>query len=81
MIWGVPCGDLCIEIVELLAVIFFTVEYFLRLYAAPEHPRYRTAGYSDGCARLNYMVSFYAVVDALAVVPYYVAIWSPFIDE
>ncbi|CAM9445641.1 unnamed protein product [Discosporangium mesarthrocarpum] len=57
------------DFVEFNAVLVFTVEYLLRLYAAPE----RYPHMSPCWARLRYMVSFYAIIDALATFPYYAA--------
>eukprot|EP00752_Nemacystus_decipiens_P005802 g5248.t1 len=63
--------------VELLAVVIFTIEYAVRVYASPETYPEKTA-----CmARLRYMVSFYAVIDFLAIFPYYVAQMSARVDE
>lgn len=60
---------------ELFAVIVFVIEYVLRIYVAPEEPEYRElARRSEWLARLRYMVSFYAVIDALAIFPYFVSI-------
>ncbi|CAM9142714.1 unnamed protein product [Ascophyllum nodosum] len=65
------------EIVEFVAVIIFTVEYALRIYAAPEaYPEL-----SPCVARLRYSMSFYAVIDFLAIFPYYLAQTSSWVDE
>ncbi|CAM9338942.1 unnamed protein product [Ectocarpus sp. 6 AP-2014] len=63
--------------VELVAVVIFTLEYAARVYAAPEaYPEKSTC-----MARLRYMVSFYAMIDFLAIFPYYVAQMSARVDE
>ncbi|CAN0104922.1 unnamed protein product, partial [Ectocarpus sp. 12 AP-2014] len=63
--------------VELVAVVIFTLEYAARVYAAPEAYPEKSA-----CmARLRYMVSFYAMIDFLAIFPYYVAQMSARVDE
>merc|ERR1711871_1622717 len=46
--------------IDLIAVIIFTVEYFLRMYAAPEDPMF--ASYNGrAIASLAYMFTFYAI--------------------
>lgn len=50
-------------IVEAFATLVFTVEYLLRLFAAP--------------SRLEYIFSFYSLVDLLAIVPWYVVLFFP----
>eukprot|EP00927_Polykrikos_kofoidii_P086361 TRINITY_DN964_c0_g4_i1.p1 TRINITY_DN964_c0_g4~~TRINITY_DN964_c0_g4_i1.p1 ORF type:complete len:1265 (+),score=230.66 TRINITY_DN964_c0_g4_i1:161-3955(+) len=53
--------EMCIvfEHIEAVSIVLFTIEYLLRLVSA--------------VAPLQFMVSFYALVDLLAIVPYYVA--------
>lgn len=50
---------------ELILFVLFTAEYAARVYAAGQEPRYR--GLSG---RLRYCMSFWAVVDLLALVPF-----------
>lgn len=47
---------------EAIAVSLFTVEYLLRLYAAPQ--------------RLRYLFSFFGIVDLLSIMPFYVGIFG-----
>lgn len=56
-------------LVEVAAVSVFTVEYLLRLWAAPED--LRLAGKSDASARAAYALSPLAIIDLLAIVPLY----------
>ena len=65
---GEPQG---LQIAEGIVVGIFTVEYLLRLYAIVEDPEFRTEGTSNTMARLKYVISFYAVVDMLAILPWY----------
>lgn len=51
---------------EAVFVVIFIVEYLLRLYAIGEDPRYR--GWKG---RLRYVFSFWALVDLLAILPYF----------
>lgn len=52
---------------ELLSLLVFALEYGVRLWAAPEHARYR--GLSPARARLAYAASVPAVIDLLATLP------------
>jgi voltage-gated potassium channel len=56
---------------DVFSVAVFTIEYALRLWIAPEHPLY--AALTPLKARLKYSVSFYALVDLLAILPFYLA--------
>lgn len=51
---------------EAIFVGIFIVEYLLRLYAIGEDPRYRGV-----TGRLRYICSFWALVDLLAILPYF----------
>lgn len=52
---------------ERLSVVVFTIEYVLRLWVAIEAPLYRR----PVAGRLRYMMSWPAVVDLVAVLPFY----------
>jgi voltage-gated potassium channel len=56
---------------EVFSVSFFTVEYLLRLWTAPE--RYPGARHPY----LKHTVSFFALVDLLAVMPFYLPLLLP----
>lgn len=60
-----PRGDFALEVLELLAVIIFTVEYSLRVYSIVEDPKYISSG------RWNYVVQFLPVVDLLSFAPFW----------
>lgn len=52
---------------EFFSVVVFSVEYLLRVWSAPENVRY-----ADGWrGRLRYMMTPLAIVDLLAVLPFY----------
>ena len=54
--------------IELVSVIFFTVEYLMRVYVSDiDYP-----DTSPILARLRYMVSFMAIIDLLAILPFYI---------
>lgn len=52
---------------EVLSVAIFTAEYIVRLARAPADPRYRGAI----AGRLRFMLSPFAVIDLLAILPFY----------
>ena len=54
---------------EVFTVGVFSVEYVLRLWCAVENPAY--AGMSAARARLRYAFSFHAIIDLLAILPFY----------
>lgn len=58
---------------EEITVIVFTIEYLLRLWTCVENPRYA----SPVLGRLQYLFSPMALIDALAIVPFYM----PFIHS
>ena len=60
------------DTLELIAVLFFTVEYLARLYVLPEDPEYE--GYPGSIGKIVcYIFSFYSIIDLLAIVPFYIA--------
>ena len=60
------------RIADVLTVAIFSVEYILRIGAAPADPRF--AGKS--LPRLRYALSFYALVDLVAIAPFYIAMMT-----
>ncbi|MCC7017299.1 MAG: ion transporter [Rhodospirillales bacterium] len=54
---------------DVFSVAVFTVEYALRLWVVPEHPLY--AAFAPRRARMKYALSFHALVDLLAFLPFY----------
>ena len=58
---------------EILSIAVFTVEYALRVWVAPENPRYE--GLSATSARLRYVVSPVALVDLVAILPAYLGMF------
>ncbi len=57
---------------DTFSVVVFTVEYAVRLWVVPEHPLF--AALSPMRARLKYATSFHAVIDLLAILPFYLAV-------
>lgn len=58
---------------ELFSVIVFTLEYMARFWTAPEAPS--CAGLTPGQARLKYVRSPLAIIDLLAVAPFYLSLF------
>ncbi|WNL38247.1 ion transporter [Halomonas sp. PAMB 3232] len=52
---------------ETLFVALFSIEYLIRLYAVGEDVRYRGV-----LGRLRYMVSFWALLDLVAILPFFI---------
>lgn len=56
---------------DVVSVIIFTAEYLMRLYLAPEDPEFRGARFK----RLAYVRSPYALVDLVAILPFYLSMF------
>jgi len=59
--------------IEAVSLVVFTIEYLLRIWIAPEHAPYHHL--PAWRARLRFMVSAEGVVDLLAVLPFWLAIF------
>lgn len=61
------------DVIELVTIIIFTIEYVLRIYTAgllyPEK--------TYGRAVISFIFSFYGIIDLLAFMPYYLPIFFP----
>jgi voltage-gated potassium channel len=58
---------------EVVSVAIFTIEYVLRVWCCVEDERYK----SRVGGRLRFMFSFYALVDLLAILPFYIPFLLP----
>lgn len=65
------------QIFEMVSVGIFTAEYVLRVWSAPEDPRYAENPIRD---RLRYMLHPYMLIDLIAIAPAYIAIFIPVAD-
>jgi voltage-gated potassium channel Kch len=59
---------------ELFSIIVFTAEYLIRLLIAPEEPEFKDAKNP----RFKYLFSFFAIIDALVILPFYMGSLAPF---
>lgn len=57
---------------EAISVAIFTTEYLLRLWVIVEDPNYQR----PIVGRLRYMISFFALVDLLAIVPFFIPMFT-----
>mmetsp|Transcript_3570 Transcript_3570/g.8948 ORF Transcript_3570/g.8948 Transcript_3570/m.8948 type:complete len:1217 (+) Transcript_3570:60-3710(+) len=60
-----------LEWFELITVIFFTIEYAMRLYSIREDPAYR-----DAAGFAEYAFSFFSLVDLASILPYWIILAS-----
>lgn len=58
-----------LDLFETFSVIVFTVEYVLRWIVAPADPEFSSSRF----ARFRYVTSRYAIIDLLAILPFYIA--------
>jgi voltage-gated potassium channel len=63
------------RIIDWVSVAIFTVEYVVRLWVAPEHMPY--SGLKPNAARVKYAMTPYAIIDLLAILPFYLAFLVP----
>ena len=65
-----------------VSVIIFTAEYLIRLYTCVENSEFKTKNgnqnqnQTDQFSRLKFIVSFYSVVDLLAIIPFFIDLVS-----
>lgn len=62
---------------EIISVAIFTAEYALRVWTAPEDPRYAGRPFAD---RLRFVAQPYMIIDLVAIAPAYIAFFVPFAD-
>ena len=68
--------DGALFVFEAITVAIFSVEYLLRIWSAVEHDS--ASGKTPMQARLRYLVSFHAVIDLVAILPFYLLIFGTF---
>ncbi len=63
---------------EAFTVAVFSVEYFLRVWTCVENPQYVRHAGNALVVRLRFMGSFHAVIDLLAILPFYLIMFGLF---
>ncbi|NBT79915.1 MAG: ion transporter, partial [Betaproteobacteria bacterium] len=61
------------KLLDYIAVAIFSVEYVLRLYSVPEEPEFKHR--YDSVSRLTYAKSRNAIIDLLAVLPFFLEVF------
>lgn len=64
-----------LETFNVVSVVIFTVEYFLRIWVSADHKPAAVNGPTK--ARLRFLISPYMIIDLLAILPFYVALLAP----
>lgn len=59
-----------LDLFEVISVVIFTVEYLARVWVCTEAPEY-----SGWRGRLRYMVTPMALIDLIAIAPFYAGLW------
>lgn len=62
------------RIFDLVSVIIFTIEYILRVWSSNHDPRYKHSVHG----RLRYMISTDALIDLIAILPFYLHVFIGF---
>lgn len=60
------------EVLELSSLVFFSLEYLARVYSIVENPKYS----HPLKGRLKYIITPLALIDLLAVIPFYIKYWT-----
>ena len=63
-----------LHLFENISIGIFTAEYLIRLLIAPEDPEFK----ETKNPRLKYICSFFAIIDALVIVPFFLGSMAPF---
>lgn len=70
--------DRAFRIFDAVSVAIFTVEYVLRVWVCVQH--LPLARMSPLKARLRFAASPYSIIDLLAILPFYITLFFPFLD-
>jgi len=63
---------------EVMSVSIFTLEYFLRVWSCVDNPDNKASNKSNIKLRISYCFSFSAVIDLLAILPFYFMMFGLF---
>lgn len=64
-----------LRVFEAISVVIFTLEYFARVWTSPESPDFNHGDKSDARIRLRYACSPMAIIDLMAVLPFYLSMF------
>lgn len=64
-----------LRVFEALSVAIFTIEYIARIWASPESPDFNNGEHSNARIRLNYACSPMAIIDLIAILPFYLSMF------
>ena len=65
---------------EVISISIFSIEYLLRIWSSVDNPENKKFKYSNLVLRLRYSISFSAVIDLLAILPFYFMMFGLFSD-
>jgi len=60
-----------LQVFDVLTVAIFSVEYLMRIYVAPENPKFA----SPVVGRVRFIKSYSALIDLIAIAPFYLALF------
>ncbi len=60
------------HVFDMVTVFIFSIEYVLRVFTAPQLPEYAGRSFP----RLRYMFSMYALIDVIAIAPFYLVLFT-----
>ncbi len=66
---------LAFDVIEIFALVGFSLEYGLRVWSAPDSAPY--FGMTPTRARIKYALTPYAIVDLLTILPFYLGLFLP----
>jgi len=72
----VPGYEDTFSAVETFAIVIFTIEYTIRFVGAGADPEFAN-GSNGFMTRVKYILSFYSIIDLMAIVPFYIVLYIP----
>lgn len=68
------------DLIELISVLIFTIEYSLRIWSAPIQAENKNTLGDSLRQRWKYITSFTGIIDLVSIVPFYVQTIFPYLD-
>lgn len=65
---------------EVVSISIFSIEYLLRIWSSVDNPENKNSKLSNLVLRMRYSISFSAVIDLLAILPFYLMMFGLFGD-